>query len=157
MHAASKASLSAPDFTFALGHRRHIVQRPGGRASRAKAHKVHARPSTLAAEPPAAQDFQPPMLTLDQNYLRRLVESSPDIVIAVDRDGTIIYYNDGARKNLRYTSAEIIGRKVTAVYPSLEEARRVMNALRQSPDGDRIANFETVLRDKDNQQIPVAI
>jgi PAS domain S-box-containing protein len=97
------------------------------------------------------------MFTLDQNYLRRLVESSPDIVIAVDRDGTIIYYNDGARKNLRYTSAEIIGQKITAVYPSLEEARRVMNALRQSPDGGRIANFETVLRDKDNQQIPVAI
>ncbi len=97
------------------------------------------------------------MFTLDQNYLRRLVESSPDIVIAVDRDGTIIYYNDGARKNLRYTSAEIIGQRITAVYPSLEEARRVMNALRQSPDGGRIANFETVLRDKDNQQIPVAI
>ena len=97
------------------------------------------------------------MFTLDQNYLRRLVESSPDIVIAVDRDGTIIYYNDGARKNLRYTSAEIIGQKITAVYPSLDEARRVMNALRQSPDGGRIANFETVLRDKDNQQIPVAI
>ena len=97
------------------------------------------------------------MFTLDQNYLRRLVESSPDIVIAVDRDGTIIYYNDGARKNLRYTSAEIIGQKITAVYPSLEEARRVMNALRQSPDGGRISSFETVLRDKDNQQIPVAI
>jgi len=97
------------------------------------------------------------MFTLDQNYLRRLVESSPDIVIAVDRDGTIIYYNDGARKNLRYTSAEIIGQKITAVYLSLEEARRVMNALRQSPDGGRISSFETVLRDKDNQQIPVAI
>jgi PAS domain S-box-containing protein len=97
------------------------------------------------------------MFTLDQNYLRRLVESSPDIVIAVDRDGTIIYYNDGARKNLHHTSAEIIGQKVTAVYASLDEARRVMNALRQSPDGGRIANFETVLRDKDNQQIPVAI
>jgi PAS domain S-box-containing protein len=97
------------------------------------------------------------MFTLDQNYLRRLVESSPDIVIAVDRDGTIIYYNDGARKNLRYTSAEIIGQKVTKVYPTLEEARRVMNAMRQSPDCGRIASFETVLRDKDSQEIPVAI
>jgi PAS domain S-box-containing protein len=97
------------------------------------------------------------MFTLDQNYLRRLVESSPDIVIAVDRDGTIIYYNDGARKNLRYTAAEIIGEKVTRVYLSIEEARRVMNALRQSPDGGRISSFETVLRDKDNQEIPVAI
>ena len=60
------------------------------------------------------------MFTLDQNYLRSLVESSPDIVIAVDREGTVIYYNDGARKNLHYTSQEIIGQKVT----HLSDARR---------------------------------
>ncbi|HVN90897.1 MAG TPA: PAS domain-containing protein [Candidatus Binataceae bacterium] len=97
------------------------------------------------------------MFTLDQNYLRRLVESSPDIVIAVDRDGTIIYYNDGARKNLRFTSEEIIGQKVTHVYPTIDEARKVMTAMRQSVDGGRIASFETILKDKDNQEIPVAI
>jgi PAS domain S-box-containing protein len=97
------------------------------------------------------------MLTLDQNYLKRLMESSPDIIIAVDREGTIIYYNDGARRVLRYTSEEIIGQKVTRIYSSLEEARRVMKALRESPDGGRISSFETVLRDKDNQEIPAAI
>jgi len=97
------------------------------------------------------------MLTLDQNYLQRLIESSPDIIIAVDREGTIIYYNDGARRNLRYSSKEIIGQPVTRIYPSLEEARRVMAAMRESADGGRIASFETVLCDKDNQQIPVAI
>jgi PAS domain S-box-containing protein len=97
------------------------------------------------------------MFTLDQNYLRSLVESSPDIVIAVDRDGTVIYYNDGARRNLHYTSQEIIGQKVTRIYPSLEEARRVMTAMRGSSDGGRIANFETVFCDSDNHQIPVAI
>ncbi|MGH7986872.1 MAG: response regulator [Candidatus Binataceae bacterium] len=97
------------------------------------------------------------MFTLDQNFLHRLIESSPDIVIAVDREGTIIYYNDGARKNLRYSAQEIIGQKITRIYASLEEARGVMKALRDSPDSGRIANFETVLHDKDNQLIPVAI
>jgi PAS domain S-box-containing protein len=97
------------------------------------------------------------MFTLDQNYLKRLMESSPDIIIAVDRDGTIIYYNDGARRVLRYTSEEIIGQKVTRIYVSLEEARNVMKALRESTDGGRISSFETILRDKDNQEIPVAI
>jgi PAS domain S-box-containing protein len=97
------------------------------------------------------------MFTLDPNYLRRLVESSPDIVIAVDRDGTIIYYNDGARKNLHYTPQEIIGQKVTRIYPSLAEARRVMDALRKSADRGRIANFETVLCDANHREIPVAI
>jgi len=97
------------------------------------------------------------MLTLDQNYLKRLMESSPDIIIAVDREGIIIYYNDGARRVLRYTSEEIIGQKVTRIYLSLEEARKVMRALRESSDGGRISSFETILRDKDNHEIPVAI
>jgi PAS domain S-box-containing protein len=97
------------------------------------------------------------MLTLDQNYLKRLMESSPDIIIAVDREGTIIYYNDGARRVLRYTSEEIIGQKVTRIYRSLEDARQVMKALRESVDGGRVSSFETVLRDKDTQEIPVAI
>jgi PAS domain S-box-containing protein len=97
------------------------------------------------------------MLTLDQNYLKRLMESSPDIIIAVDREGTIIYYNDGARRVLHYTPEEIIGQKVTRIYSSLEEARKVMKAMRESTDGGRISNFETILRDKDNQEIPVAI
>jgi len=96
------------------------------------------------------------MLTLDQNYLQRLIESSPDIVIAVNRDGTIIYYNDGARRNLRYSAAEIIGQKIDRIYPSIDEARRVMKAMRAA-EGGRIANFDTVLRDKDNQQIVCAI
>jgi PAS domain S-box-containing protein len=96
------------------------------------------------------------MLTLDDNYLQRLLESSPDIVIAVDREGTIIYYNDGARRNLRFTASEIIGQKIDRIYPTMDEARRVMKAMRQSPDS-RISNFETTLRDKDGAQIPVMI
>jgi PAS domain S-box-containing protein len=96
------------------------------------------------------------MLTLDQNYLKTLIESSPDIIIAVDRDGTVIYYNDGARQNLRYGSAEIIGQKVDRIYSSLDEARRVMTAMRAA-EGGRISNFETVLRDKDGLQIACAI
>src|ERR1700719_3943743 len=97
------------------------------------------------------------MFTLDQNYLQRLIEISPDIIIAVDRDGIINYYNDGARRILRFSPEEIIGQPFTRIFPSLEEARRVMKAMRESADGNRISSFETVLCDKDNQQIPVAI
>jgi PAS domain S-box-containing protein len=97
------------------------------------------------------------MFSLDQKYLERLVESSPDIIVAVDREGTIIYYNDGARQNLRYSSAEMIGDKVTRIYPSHEEAQRVMTALRESTDHGRISNFETVFRSKDGELIPVYV
>lgn len=97
------------------------------------------------------------MFSLDKNYLQRLVESSPDIIVAVDSHGVIIYYNDGARRSLHYGPAEIIGEQVTRIFPSLEEARRVMKAMRESADPGRISNFETVFRDKDNTEIPVAI
>lgn len=97
------------------------------------------------------------MFTLDENHLRRLVESSPDIVIAVDRSGTVIYYNDGARKTLHFASDEIIGQKVTRIYDSLEEARRVMKAMRESVDNGRIANFETILQDRDGARFPASI
>ncbi len=97
------------------------------------------------------------MFSLDKNYLQRLVESSPDIIVAVDSHGLIIYYNDGARRSLHYGPAEIIGERVTRLYPSLEEARRVMKAMRESSDSGRISNFETVFRDKDNEDLPVAI
>jgi len=96
-------------------------------------------------------------LQLDQKYFERLVESSPDIIIAVDRDGTVNYYNEGARTSLGYTSQEIIGQNCTRIYSSLEEARRVMRALRESSDAGRIAGFETEFRNKAGELIPVMI
>ena len=97
------------------------------------------------------------MFSLDQKYIQRLVESSPDMIVAVDSDGTIVYYNDGARKNLHYSGQEMIGGKVISIYPSIEEARRVMKAMRDSGDAGRVSNFETVFRDKDGALIPVMI
>ena len=97
------------------------------------------------------------MLSLDQKYFQRLVESSPDIIIAVDKDGTVNFYNDGARTSLGYSPEEIIGQNCTRIYPSLEEARRVMKAMRASGDGGRIAMFETMFRNKAGELIPVMI
>ena len=100
--------------------------------------------------------------TLDKfppHYLEQLIESSPDIVIAVDRAGTIVFYNDGAEKNLGYTAAEILGRPVTELYPTLAEARRVMEAMRSEHWGGpgKVKSFETVFTDRWGQLLPVAI
>jgi PAS domain S-box-containing protein len=97
------------------------------------------------------------MFSLDQKYIQRLVESSPDMIVAVDSDGTIVYYNDGARKNLHYSGQEMIGGKVISIYPSIEEARRVMKAMRESGDSGRVSNCETVFKNKDGELIPVMI
>jgi PAS domain S-box-containing protein len=97
------------------------------------------------------------MFSLDQKYIQRLIESSPDMIVAVDSDGTIVYYNDGVRKSLHYSGQEMIGAKVNTIYPSIEEARRVMKAMRDSGDSGRVSNFETVFRDKGGELIPVMI
>src|SRR5208337_3868909 len=97
------------------------------------------------------------MASLDKKYFQRLVESSPDIIIAVDKSGTVNYYNDGARTSLGYSSEEIIGQNCTRIYRSIDEARRVMKAMRESADKGRIASFETEFRNKDGEIIPVMI
>src|SRR5262245_35703842 len=69
-------------------------------------------------------------MPLSLGLLERLVEASPDIVVATDRHGTVCYYNDGARANLGFPREEVIGRVVTNLYPSRQEAQRVMAAMR---------------------------
>ena len=98
-------------------------------------------------------------MSLPVQYFQKLVESCPDIIISVDRKGTINFYNDGARQNLGFSPQEVLGKKVTKVYPSLDEARRVMAAMR-AEDNDRrgrVSNFETTFRTKKGEEIPVAI
>jgi PAS domain S-box-containing protein len=92
-------------------------------------------------------------------YLERLIESSSDIVVAVDKIGNVFFYNDGAEKILGYTAAEMLGQNVVRLYPSVEEARRVMAAMRNDDHGGpgKIKNFETVFVDRLGRRIPVAI
>ncbi len=110
-------------------------------------------PQSSARRFPDTLDKFPP------HFLEQLIESSPDIVVAVDRAGTILFYNDGAEKNLGYTAAEILGRHVTQLYPTLAEARRVMDAMRSEHWGGpgKVKNFETVFTDRWGQLLPVAI
>ncbi|MGH7813338.1 MAG: PAS domain S-box protein [Candidatus Binataceae bacterium] len=97
------------------------------------------------------------MASLDPKYFQHLIESSPDIIIAIDRQGNITFYNEGARTNLGYSAEELIGQSCTRVYASLDQARRVMRAMRESPDRGRIAGVETVFRNKAGEPIPVMI
>jgi PAS domain S-box-containing protein len=98
-------------------------------------------------------------MSLPVQYFQKLVESCPDIIISVDREGIITFYNDGARQNLGFTPEEVLGKNVLEVYPSIEEARRVMAAMRANDEAKkgRISNFETVFKTKKGEKIPVAI
>lgn len=104
------------------------------------------------ASPVAPSSFPP-------HYLEQLIESSPDIVVAVDRSGKIVFYNDGAEKNLGYRSDEILGANVELLYPTRAEAQRVMRAMRDTAHGGpgKLKNFETVFVDRWGVEMPVAI
>jgi len=94
-------------------------------------------------------------MSLPGQYFQKLVESCPDIIISVDNQGTITFYNDGARQNLGFSYEEVLGKNVVEIYPTLAEARRVMAAMRARRG--RVSNFETVFKTKKGEQIPVAI
>jgi PAS domain S-box-containing protein len=92
-------------------------------------------------------------------YFERLLEDSPDIIVAADRQGIITFYNDGARQTLAYNPTDVLGQHVTRLYPDLAEARKVMTAMRAGQGGHpgRVRNFETTFLTKGGERIPVAI
>jgi PAS domain S-box-containing protein len=96
---------------------------------------------------------------LPKIYFEKLLERSPDIVVAADRRGTIIFYNDGARQTLGYSASEVLGKSVYMLYSSEVEARRVMAALRSAEHGGtgQIHNFECELKNKAGQVVRVAM
>ena len=104
------------------------------------------------------RDESPPPV-FPPHYLEKLIESSPDIVVAIDRAGKIVFYNDGAEKNLGYSGEETLGHEVDLIYPSLDEAKRVMRAMRDEDFGGpgKLKNFETRFVDRWGAEVPVAI
>lgn len=98
-------------------------------------------------------------MPLPRIYFEKLLENSPDIVVAVDRQGLIVFYNDGARQTLGYTSDEVLGKPVIILYQSRDRAREVMRAMRSQDAGPpgTVKNCETIFRAKDGSELPVAI
>lgn len=98
-------------------------------------------------------------MNLSQETLERLIAHSTDIVVATDRGGKVIYYNDGASRILGYRSDEVLGGDVVRLYPDLEEAKRVMKAMREPGQGGVgvVETFQTTFLSKTGVRIPVAI
>ncbi len=98
-------------------------------------------------------------MALTKERLERLIARSTDIVVATDRKGTVVYYNDGARKILGYKPSEVLGSFVGRLYPDLAEAKRVMAAMRAPGHGGRgiVETFQTTFLARSGERIPVAI
>jgi PAS domain S-box-containing protein len=98
-------------------------------------------------------------MALSKEKLESLIARSRDIVVGTDDRGEVTYYTDGAKRSLGYSPDEILGQPVAKLYPDLDEARRVMKAMRD-PDHDGtgiVETFQTTFLAKNGERIPVAI
>jgi len=98
-------------------------------------------------------------MELSRERLERLIARSTDIVVATDREGMVAFYNDGASRILGYSGAETLGQYVGRLYPTLDEAKRVMRAMRSEGYGGSgvCESFQTTFVSKSGEEIPVAI
>jgi len=96
---------------------------------------------------------------LSKERLEQLVARSTDVVVATSRTGEVIYTNAGAQHVLGYSPEEIDGLFVGALYPSVEEAKRVKQAMEGPGHGGPgiVETFETTFLSKSGEEIPIAI
>ena len=88
-----------------------------------------------------------------KRYLTRLIESSPDAIIATDKNGIVVLFNEGAETLLGYRVEEVIGRPTIELYDSEERAKDVLIEMRKR--GGTASGYESVLKAKDGRSIPV--
>jgi PAS domain S-box-containing protein len=87
-------------------------------------------------------------------FREKLISSSPDGIIAVDRAGNVTEFNKRAEEILGYARAEILDTPVFPLYVNKQEPYRIGEMLRAATDG-YIRNYETAVRSKAGDEIPI--
>ncbi|HEY8507132.1 MAG TPA: PAS domain S-box protein, partial [Steroidobacteraceae bacterium] len=82
--------------------------------------------------------------------------SSDDAIISKTLDGTIVTWNDGARRMFGWTEAEAIGKPVTILIPPelIPEEEMILSRLRR---GERLDHFHTIRVRKDGTRLDVSL
>lgn len=91
-----------------------------------------------------------------KDYLDGLVKSTPDGIIAMDKDGWLTDYNEGAERICGYSRAEVMAQTfhIEKLYGSALRARLIQHHLLNQ---GRLDNYETVMIARDGQQIPIML
>jgi PAS domain S-box-containing protein len=92
-------------------------------------------------------------------FQTRLIQTSNDGIIANDRHGNILIFNEGAERVLGYRQDEVIGTiKVTQLYPPkvAQEVKGKIASLEYGGRG-RLVHYETMALSKTGEQIPVEL
>ncbi len=96
---------------------------------------------------------------LEQAYQFRenLIENSPDAIVSVRRDGSIVIFNSAAEKMTGYKKSDVLGKMSIVGLYRPGEAKQVMKDLRSKRFGGSgiLQKRELVLLDNQGNQIPV--
>jgi two-component system NtrC family sensor kinase len=89
-----------------------------------------------------------------RRYYRNLILSSPDPIIALDKEGRIIVFNQACEKLWGFSYDEVKGQPVENYYASKEHAREIGKKLWES-EGHRVKDFEAMIKDSQGELIPI--
>jgi two-component system CheB/CheR fusion protein len=92
----------------------------------------------------------------DNARLAALVESSPDAILGIDREGMLQAWNPAAERLFGYTASEAIGRPVSVLSPP-ERATEPMTLARRVLAGESLPPFDTFRLRKDGQRLEVSL
>ncbi len=98
-------------------------------------------------------------LETTKEYLQRLFDSTPDIVITSDAEGRVELFNRGAEEITGYTAEEIRGSPVEELFASRDFAKDVMRRMRSESGGRKgtVRNLETKIKAKSGELIPISL
>jgi PAS domain S-box-containing protein len=88
--------------------------------------------------------------------LAAIVESSDDAIIAIDLNGVIASWNQGAERLYGYTAKEAVGQPITTLIPPERhgEEEGIIERLRR---GEQVKSYETVGRRKDGSAVDISL
>lgn len=94
-----------------------------------------------------------------KDFLEKLIDATPDAVIAADMKGKIILFNKSAERVSKYTADEVVGKmSVSRIYPE-GQAFEVMRELRGGNFGEK-GRLDAVRKEivaKDGEVVPVML
>jgi two-component system, chemotaxis family, CheB/CheR fusion protein len=88
--------------------------------------------------------------------LAAIVKSSDDAIIAIDLDGVITGWNQGAEWLYGYTAQEVTGQPITMLIPP-ELFKAEKGILERLPRGEHVKHFESVRMRKDGSAFPISL
>ncbi|MFN7972204.1 MAG: ATP-binding protein [Acidobacteriota bacterium] len=87
------------------------------------------------------------------DHLTKLFEYSPDGIVTLDENGTVITLNKAAKSITGYRANEIVGELFTNLLVDAKGARNLFKRMKKR----WVSNYETILRHKDGREVPISV